>query len=128
MEQPDMPHQNIFIIEDDADLRETMKELLELEGFSVVTAENGREGIELLERNGKPCLILLDMMMPVMNGWEFLETMQRDQQALLAQTRVAVVSAAAEMADLQQYGCSVLSKPVNVDRLFALAHAACDGC
>lgn len=123
-----MPHQNIFIIEDDADLRETMKELLELEGFSVVTAENGREGIELLERNGKPCLILLDMMMPVMNGWEFLETMQRDQQALLAQTRVAVVSAAAEMADLQQYGCSVLSKPVNVDRLFALAHAACDGC
>jgi CheY-like chemotaxis protein len=128
MEQPDMPHQNIFIIEDDADLRETMKELLELEGFSVVTAENGREGIELLERNGKPCLILLDMMMPVMNGWEFLETMQRDQQALLAQIRVAVVSAAAEMADLQQYGCSVLSKPVNVDRLFALAHAACDGC
>ena len=123
-----MPHQNIFIIEDDADLRETMKELLELEGFSVVTAENGREGIELLERNGKPCLILLDMMMPVMNGWEFLETMQRDQQALLAQIRVAVVSAAAEMADLQQYGCSVLSKPVNVDRLFALAHAACDGC
>ena len=124
-----MPHQTIFIIEDDTDLRETMKELLEIEGFTVATAENGREGMKLIERNGKPCLILLDMMMPVMNGWEFLETMQRDQQALLAKTRVAIVSAAVEMADLQQqYGCSVLKKPVNVDRLFALAHAACDGC
>ena len=123
-----MPHQNIFIIEDDADLRETMKELLEIEGFSVITAENGQEGMELFERNGKPCLVLLDMMMPVMNGWEFLEAMQRDQQALLAETQVAVVSAAVEMAELQQYGCSLLRKPVNVDRLFALAHAACDGC
>lgn len=122
-----MPHQDIFIIEDDADLRETMKDLLEMEGFSVATAENGREGMALFERNGKPCLIVLDLMMPVMNGWEFLETMQRDQQALLAQTQVAVVSAAAEMAGLQhQYGCSVLRKPVNVDRLFALARAACD--
>jgi CheY-like chemotaxis protein len=124
-----MPHTNIFVIEDDADLRETMKELLEMEGFSVLAAENGREGMELIERNGKPCLILLDLMMPVMNGWEFLEAMQRNQQAILTQTQVAVVTAAAEMTDLQQqYGCSLLKKPVNVESLFALAHAACDDC
>jgi CheY-like chemotaxis protein len=123
-----MRHPNIVIIEDDRDLRETMKELLELEGFSVAAAENGREGLNLIERNGSPYLILLDLMMPVMNGWEFLDAMQRDQQALLAQTKVAVVSAAADIADVQQqYGCSVLKKPVSVDRLFALAHAACDG-
>ena len=124
-----MPQQNIFIIEDDADLRETMKELLEIEGFSVITAENGQEGMKLFERNGKPCLVLLDMMMPVMNGWDFLDAMQREPHALLAENRVAVVSAAADMADVQrQYGCSVLRKPVNVEQLFALAHAACDGC
>ena len=122
-----MPHQ-IVIIEDDPDLRETMKELLEMEGFSVVTAANGREGLNLIERNGEPCLILLDLMMPVMNGWEFLDAMQRSGQDLLTQTKVAVVSAAADMAEVQQqYGCSVLKKPVNLDRLYALAHVACDG-
>lgn len=122
-----MPH-HIVVIEDDADLRETMKELLEMEGFSVLTAANGREGLNLIERDGGPCLILLDLMMPVMNGWEFLDAMQRNGQDLLAQTKVAVVSAAADMAEVQQqYGCSVLKKPVSIDRLFALAHAACDG-
>lgn len=124
-----MPHTNIVIIEDDPDLRETMQELLEIEGFSVLTAENGREGMKLIERDVHPCLILLDMMMPVMDGWEFLDTMQRERQALLAATRVAVVSAAADMTDMKQkYGCCVLRKPVSVDQLFALAHAACDHC
>jgi CheY-like chemotaxis protein len=124
-----MPHTNIYVIEDDVDLRESMKELLEMEGFSVLTAGNGREGLRLIERYGQPCLILLDMMMPVMNGWEFLETLQRDQRALLAQTQVAVVTAAAQMTELQQqYGCAILKKPVNIERLFALAHATCDDC
>ena len=106
-----------------------MKELLEMEGFSVLTAGNGREGLNLIERDGEPCLILLDMMMPVMNGWEFLDTLQRDRRGPLAQTQVAVVTAAAEMPELQQqYGCVILKKPVNIERLFALAHAACDDC
>jgi CheY-like chemotaxis protein len=129
MEMRQMPHLQIVIIEDDHDLRETMKDLLEMEGFFVVTAANGREGLNLIARDGKPCLILLDLMMPVMNGWEFLDAMQRDQQELLARTKVAVLSAAADIAEVQQqYGCSVLKKPVSVDRLYALAHAACDGC
>ena len=124
-----MPHQQIIIIEDDRDLRETMKELLEMEGYSVLTAANGREGLDLIAREGGPCLILLDLMMPVMNGWEFLDAMQRNQQELLARTKVAVVSAAADIAEVQQqYGCSVLKKPVSVDRLYALANAACGGC
>lgn len=124
-----MPCRHIVIIEDDADLRETMQDLLEMEGFSVYTAENGKAGLKLIENSGKPCLILLDLMMPEMNGWEFLEAMQRDKQALLAQTPVAVVSAAADMSDVQQqYGCSVLKKPVSLDRLLALAHAHCDDC
>lgn len=124
-----MPHMNIVIIEDDADLRETLKELLEIEGFSVLAAENGREGLKLIERNGKPCLILLDLMMPVMNGWEFLDAMQREQQAILAETKVALLTAASEMTDLPlQFGYSLLKKPVDVASLYALAHAACDGC
>ena len=125
---PAMTCPHILLIEDERDLRETLKELLELDGFHVETAANGREGLDSLERAGHPCMILLDLMMPVMNGWEFLDAMQRNGQDLLAKTKVAVVSAAADMAEVQQqYGCSVLKKPVSIDRLFALAHAACDG-
>lgn len=123
-----MPSHHIVVIEDDTDLRETMKDLLEIKGFSVATASNGREGLELIERNGKPCLILLDLMMPEMNGWEFLEALQRDQPALLAQTPVAVISAAADVSDVSQYGCSQFKKPVSVDRLYQLAQAHCDNC
>jgi CheY-like chemotaxis protein len=124
-----MPCKHIVVIEDDTDLRETLKDLLEMEGFSVVTASNGREGLRQIEQNGQPCLILLDLMMPVMNGWEFLETLRREKAALLAQTPVAVVSAAADIADVERdYGCSVLKKPVSLERLFALAHAHCENC
>jgi CheY-like chemotaxis protein len=124
-----MPCKHIVVIEDDTDLRETLKDLLEMEGFSVITASNGREGLHQIEQNGQPCLILLDLMMPVMNGWEFLEVLRRKQTVTLAQTPVAVVSAAADVADVERdYGCSVLKKPVSLERLFALAHAHCDLC
>lgn len=124
-----MPCSHIVVIEDDADLRETLKDLLEMEGFRVVTASNGREGMHQIEQTGQPCLILLDLMMPVMNGWEFLEALRREKPAPLAQTPVAVVSAAADVADVEQdYGCSVLKKPVSLERLFALAHAHCTTC
>ncbi|HEX8885924.1 MAG TPA: response regulator [Noviherbaspirillum sp.] len=124
-----MPCKHIVVIEDDTNLRETLKDLLEMEGFSVVTASNGREGLRQIEQNGQPCPILLDLMMPVMNGWEVLEALRREKAAPLAQTPVAVVSAAADIADVEcDYGCSVLKKPVSLERLFALAHAHCDMC
>ena len=122
-----MPCKHIVVIEDDTDLRETLKDLLEMEGFRVITASNGREGLHQIEQKGQPCLILLDLMMPVMNGWEFLEVLRRERTASLARTPVAVVSAAADIADVERdYGCSVLKKPVSLERLFALAHAHCE--
>lgn len=124
-----MPCKHIVVIEDDTDLRETMKDLLEMEGFSVLTASNGREGLLRIEENGQPCLILLDLMMPVMNGWEFLKLMFEGTMPELAKTPVAVVSAAADVADVERdYGCSVLKKPVSLQRLYALAHEHCDAC
>lgn len=52
-----MPCKHIVVIEDDTDLRETLKDLLEMEGFRVITASNGREGLRQIEQNGQPCLI-----------------------------------------------------------------------
>jgi len=61
----------ILIIEDDEDILFTLKAFLETENYQVSTAENGASALELIKTDGVPNLILLDMKMPIMNGWEF---------------------------------------------------------
>lgn len=114
----------ILLIEDDPNLRQSVQAVLEVEGYQVVTAEHGREGLQQLDRNGRPCMILLDLMMPVMNGWEFLETLQERLPASLPP--VVVVSAATQLDDVQErFHCQVLRKPFDVDHLIALAEQHC---
>jgi DNA-binding response OmpR family regulator len=64
-------HKNILIVEDDVDILDTVKGFLESEGYDVQTAENGAEAMKQLTENKTPDLILLDMKMPIMNGWQF---------------------------------------------------------
>ena len=124
-----MTCRHILLIEDEPDLRETLRELLELVGFQVETAANGREGLRKLESAGNPCLILLDLMMPVMNGWQFLEALRKDPLPGRASIPVLVVSAALDMQDIQsQYGCRSLRKPVDIDKLINLASEHCASC
>jgi CheY-like chemotaxis protein len=124
-----MPCRHILLIDDETDLRETLKELLELMGFQVETAANGREGLAKLETKGPPCLIMLDLMMPVMNGWQFLDAIQKDPVHGNGLIPVIVVSAAADVIELQsQYGCRSLTKPVDIDRLLTMAHEHCENC
>jgi len=116
----------ILIIEDETDLRDTLCDLLELEGFEVVSAANGHEGLAVLERGDPPCLILLDLMMPVMNGWEFLEALRQRPALRPPDLPIAVVSAAADLSEVgERYGCTVLKKPVRIDQLLALAQTHC---
>lgn len=116
----------ILLIEDERDLRETLKLLLELEGFRVSAAQNGREGLDLLDTSAPPCLIVLDLMMPVMNGWEFLETIKRDHHALLGETSLLVITAAADAGhDPSDLGCPVLKKPFDVEPLLQFARQHC---
>src|SRR6476659_218305 len=61
----------LLLVKDDPSIRATLAEMLEDEGYAVSTATNGREALELLRRNAPPDLILLDLMMPIMDGWEF---------------------------------------------------------
>ena len=70
-----MSCKNILIIDDDAPLRQTMREALECEGYQVFTAVNGKDGFDKLKTiSPEPCVILLDLMMPVMSGWDFLDS------------------------------------------------------
>lgn len=107
----------VFIVEDDVDTREMLCRFLELEGYQVESASNGKLALERLDAGSRACVILLDLMMPVMDGWQFRREQVR--HAALANIPVIVVSAAGRdhlgPIDAQ----AVLSKPVNLDELLA---------
>jgi CheY-like chemotaxis protein len=86
----------VLVVEDEDVIRETFGLALELEGYKVFTAANGKEALDLLSKIPAPCLILLDLMMPVMNGWEFIEAVQKD--ASLSTIPVVVVTAYGDQA------------------------------
>ena len=69
----------VFIIEDDPDTREMLGKFLELEGYQVETAVNGQQALERLKNGVRPSVILLDLMMPVMDGFDFIDHMQRNE-------------------------------------------------
>lgn len=112
-----LPAEPVLVVDDDADLRETMVMLLEDEGYQVASAANGREALLYLKRCPPPCLILLDLMMPLMNGWEFRQRQRQDPA--LASIPVLVMSAVADsgppVSSLGAEDCLV--KPVSMDVL-----------
>jgi two-component system response regulator CpxR len=80
----------VLVVDDDAAIRETVNDVLTDEGYNVVLAENGEEALEQLKRRN-PAVVLLDLMMPVMSGWEVLEAL--DEREDLAHIPIVVVSA-----------------------------------
>ncbi len=121
-----MSTHRILVVDDDEALRETVKELLEMEGFEVSVAKNGREALESIAKLGRPCLVLLDLMMPVMDGPTFLEALAREPHSAVGRLPIVVFSALAEAAMLAaRYHCDVLPKPVALDRLIEAAERHC---
>jgi len=113
----------ILLVEDDSDIRTTLKEVLELEGYEVVPAGNGKEAFDALQvMTEHPCLILLDLMMPIMNGWEFLEAQQA--ATTLSSIPVVVVSAAGDKARSAKAN-GFIKKPIEVDGLLNMIKQFC---
>ena len=113
----------IFIVEDDVDTREMLETLLELEGYRVETAANGRQALERLNQGLRASVILLDLMMPVMDGWQFRREQRRD--AALASIPVIAVSAAGKERLQRIDADSYVSKPVDFDELLEKITACC---
>jgi CheY-like chemotaxis protein len=113
----------VFVVEDDVDTRDMMGRFLELEGFTVEVAANGKQALERLNAGVHPCVILLDLMMPVMDGWQFRSHQIRD--ASLASIPVIVVSAAGKdrIGDIEAN--AYLSKPVDLEQLLAQVTQYC---
>jgi CheY-like chemotaxis protein len=111
----------LLVVEDDLDTREMLQLALEGEGYEVVLAAHGGEGLASLQQ-ARPCLILLDMMMPVMNGLEFLKAKESDAE--LATIPVVVVSAYHHLADTLSVA-DFLPKPIDLHRLLDVAERYC---
>ena len=104
--------QSVVVVEDDPDIRESIREMLEFEGYPVVAFENGKEALERLHESPNPGLIILDLMMPVMNGVQFLRARQSDES--LAEIPCFVVSAVGGAKELLREGAQgFLQKPVD---------------
>lgn len=105
----------ILVVEDDHDIREALQGVLGLEGYATAAAENGREALEVLRATRPlPFLLLIDLMMPVMNGWDLVATLRKD--AALARLPIVVISAIGASQPVPP-GVLFLKKPVQVDRL-----------
>lgn len=106
----------ILLVEDDTAIRETMSELLAEEGYRVTTAANGAEALELLDASDAPSLILLDLMMPVMNGFELRRALRSDPR--LADIPVVVISASRDAERRATVEADAfLAKPFDATRL-----------
>ena len=103
----------LLLVDDDDAIRESLREALEEDGFEVVTAANGREALDCLRNNPRPSAILLDLMMPVMDGWEFRDAQLSDPS--LRAIPVLVISASGSSAQslrLQLGDVELIPKPV----------------
>jgi CheY-like chemotaxis protein len=116
----------VLVVEDDHDLREALCSVLEGEGYSAAGFANGLEALEYLRRSEPPRLVLLDLMMPVMSGWEFREEQMKDSR--LSPIPVVILSANVK-ADI--FGASMgvaktIRKPLSVDELVRVVAKYCE--
>jgi CheY-like chemotaxis protein len=103
---------SVLVVDDDEAIRDVVAEVLRDEGYEVVCAENGVQAMRELHKENHPDLVLLDLMMPVMSGWEVLEELQSDDQ--LSRIPVVVVSAMHAPGAREH-----LAKPIDLERLLA---------
>jgi len=112
----------VLVLDDDRDVSEMVKDLIEEQGYRAVCAGNGREALAVLERE-RPCLMLIDVFMPVMNGVEFLRAIKSN--ALLAGIPRVIMTAANDQMIGVKEDVSVLYKPVDFESLKRILHKYC---
>jgi CheY-like chemotaxis protein len=119
--------QAILVVEDDEDIRDLVTDILENEGFQVESAANGAEGLRKLEKMPVPTLVFLDLMMPSMNGWEFLDARKKDKR--LAGHRVVTISALKPSESLDDPTPlkvdGAIAKPLSLERIWNNVNRYC---
>lgn len=112
----------VLVVDDDPDIRETLRFVLEEAGYPVYSAENGQDALQVLaDSDPLPGLILLDLMMPIMSGDEMLRALRAVRA--LAQIPVTIVTASG--APMPPLASSMLKKPVDLDVLLRIVERNC---
>ena len=114
MSQPNKMKKRILIIDDDHSIRDAIQHLLEAEGYTIFLADHGKDGLELLRNMEPPCAILLDIQMPIMDGYEFLR--EKSADPAIANIPVVVLSATADAKDLNG-AADFIRKPFSIPQL-----------
>ena len=126
-EHPDMaadgPCGGVLVVDDDPDIRESLREVLEDEGYEVACVGNGREALDHLKAaSPRPCVILLDLMMPVMDGWQFRREQKLD--ADIADIPLVVITATGKRPVLID-AAELVMKPLDLSQLFSAVERYC---
>ena len=118
-------HHQVLVVEDDPDCREAVKALLESEGYNVTTAGDGEQALDRVRQQVDLCAIVLDLMLPVRDGWWFRAQQLRDPD--LAMVPVVVMSGAGQVDHAaQQLGVQdYIAKPVEPERLCTILARNC---
>lgn len=116
------PRKKIVIIEDSRELSEALTAIFEAKGFEVASARNGVEGIELAKRH-KPNLILLDLMLPKLSGFDVCKILKTDEGIWRARTKIVVMSTLTDPEKIdraKEMGADhFISKPYNIEEVVA---------
>jgi CheY-like chemotaxis protein len=110
-----MSQRSVLIVDDDPDIRATLREAFEHHGYTVAVAANGREGLRLLAALPRPCAVILDLIMPVMDGLELYAAMRADP----ALAGIPVVFSTSDPSRAPS-GVVMMKKPVDLVRLLAV--------
>jgi CheY-like chemotaxis protein len=115
----------VLVVEDHSAVREGMVEALTHEGFVGIPAANGKEALDYLKSGGQASVIVLDLKMPVMNGWTFRQQQQDDPR--LAEIPTIILTGFDSRPFENDVPAAILQKPVDLRALIALLKVLCDG-
>lgn len=113
----------ILLVDDDVAISEAITDLLADHGHEVRAVANGKEALAVLRTGARPCMILLDLMMPVMNGWQFAQEKECDPG--LSQIPMCVITAAGPALAPPPDALCVLPKPFQLAQLLEIVERHC---
>jgi CheY-like chemotaxis protein len=111
---------SVLVVDDDDEIRDAICGILEAEGFTTMSADNGVSALKSMDRGRRPCVVLLDLMMPIMDGWDFMREVSTKKD--LDDLPVVVVSAYSERLPGAK---RILKKPLDVKQLLGAVREFC---
>jgi CheY-like chemotaxis protein len=121
-----MNDHHLLVVDDDDDIREALSSIIREAGYSVDEAAHGRAALDYLRSSPNlPCIVLLDLMMPVMNGWDFIGEISRDPNLRSIPVVLVTADARGASTDPRTRDLPVILKPLDLGNLMSMVQQYC---